>query len=106
MAAGAKAARSRALKTTIGSAIVAAIFFIGSGQSASAQAPIVYASAAPAEVRFSNRIETLPASEARPDQPAPRRAGREPCPQAPNSCSTPSASRPLLAPNGPGACRR
>jgi rare lipoprotein A len=66
MAAAAQGLAHAGMKTTIGSAIVAAIFFIGSGQPASAQAPIVYASAAPAEVRFSNRIETLPASEAAP----------------------------------------
>jgi rare lipoprotein A len=54
------------MKTTILSAIFAAVFFIGSGQDASAQAPIIYASPSPSSVRLTNRVETMPSSLASP----------------------------------------
>jgi rare lipoprotein A len=65
MAAAARPLAHAGMKTTIMSAIFAAVFFIGAGQHASAQAPIVYASPTPS-VRLTNSVESLPSSLASP----------------------------------------
>jgi len=65
MAAAARPLAHAGMKTTLMSAIFAAMFFIGSGQHAFAQAPIVYASPTPS-VRFNNSVESMPSSLASP----------------------------------------
>ncbi|HEV7689903.1 MAG TPA: septal ring lytic transglycosylase RlpA family protein, partial [Hyphomonadaceae bacterium] len=63
MAAAARPLAHAGMKTTIMSAIFAAMFFIGSGQHASAQAPIVYANPTPS---IRNSVESMPSSLASP----------------------------------------
>jgi rare lipoprotein A len=112
MAAIARPVAHTGMKTTILSAIFAAVFFIGGGQHASAQAPIVYASPSPSSVRLTNSVESMPASIASPSfasdaRPISLRPGSAPVslPPAPVPApySAPRSFSPAPAPTAPAA---